>query len=205
MDVSSVEEVVLPFPVPRSRIPTVTRFRSTWLAASLHALRDLGLYERYIACVAPVHVDAITSAVAGMWLPFELAMSHYAACDRLDMSRADRVAMGVRVLDHTHRTVLAVAMRRTMYSESAKWTMLRNAQRLWDRNWIGGGVGVFKTGPREVRMELVGWPCARFDYCRVAMQGILLGFTELFCDSPRVTEIPALQTVASMGYRVSWK
>ncbi len=204
MDLRSREEIILPFRVARSHVQPARVFRSTWLAASLHALRDRGLYERYVAALPPSQASTILSAVAGTWLPVSVAMAHYDALDRLDMPTRDQVAMGMQVMRHTHSTVLSVAVRLATSRAASPWMILGQAQRLWDRTWDGGAIGVFKTGPREVRMELVGWPCARFTYCRAAMRGIVLGFVEPFCDKAHASEITSMHSPTSMAYRVAW-
>ena len=207
MDLLPLEDVVLPFCAPRGRVPLARAFKSTWLASSLRALRERGLHERYVTALtalAPSQAETIASAVAGTWLPVSIAMAHYDACDRLDMPTRDQVAMGVDVMRHTHRTVLSVAMRLSSRRIATPWMIFGHAQRLWDRTWNGGAIGVFRTGEREVRMELLGWPCARFTYCRAAMRGIIIGFTEPFCEKVHAVEIPALHSPTSMGYRVAW-
>jgi hypothetical protein len=203
MDLNPREEVILALPA-RHRVPMSTQFRSTWLASSLHALRDRGLYDRYVASLPPAFVEPITSCIAGVWLPIEMACAHYAACDRLDLPASDLVSIGTQVMLHTHRTVLAITMRLATAAGATPWTIFPHAQRLWDRNWVGAAVGVTKTGLREARMELVGWPCARYAYCRIGIRGVVSGLIELFCEKAHVTEIPPLCTPPSIGFRVAW-
>ena len=71
MEMNPTEEVIVAFPAPRHREPRATQFRSTWLAGSLHAMREHGLFERYVAALNPDYVDIITSSVAGIWLPID--------------------------------------------------------------------------------------------------------------------------------------
>jgi hypothetical protein len=47
-------------------------------------------------------------------------------------------------------------------------------QRLWDRVWRGGAVAISRTGPKDAVLEIVGWPCVRFPYVRVAFRGVIL-------------------------------
>jgi hypothetical protein len=198
------EEVILALPAARSRIAMATRFRSTWLASSLQALRERGLYERYAAALSPAYAETITTCVAGMWLPVGAAVAHYETCDRLDLSSREQIAMGTQVLRHTHKNVLSMALRLATSAGASPWAIFAQSQRLWDRIWEGGAIGVYRTGEREVRMELFGWPCARFTYCRVSMRGVVLGITELFCDQANVTDVPSLRSSTSLGLRVAW-
>jgi hypothetical protein len=198
------DEVIVAFPAARNRVPMATQFRSTWLAGSLYAMRERGLYDRYVAALNPDYVETITQSVAGIWLPIDVAMAHYEACDRLDLAARDQIELGALVMRHTHGTILSVAMRLAARSGLTPWTIFGQSQRLWDRSWVGAAVGVWKTGPREVRIELVGFPCARFTYCRVALRGILVVLTELFCDKAYVSDIPNLWSSTSVGFRVAW-
>jgi hypothetical protein len=60
------------------------------------------------------------------------------------------------------------------------------------------------AGGKEARVEIVGWPCARIAYCRVAMRGLLVGQTELFCTKAYASEVTSLCTATSLAYRVAW-
>ena len=82
--------------------------------------------------------------------------------------------------------------------------MIGQAQKMWDKAWVGGGLAVFKVGPREARGEIVGWPCSRYRYCHVAMRGVMLGTVSLFCRKAWVSEIGELCTDTTLGYKMTW-
>jgi hypothetical protein len=82
---------------------------------------------------------------------------------------------------------------------------LSEAGRVWQRAWLGGAIGGYKTGEKDVRVEVVGWPCARIPYCRHALRGLLLGVTKLLSTQASAYEIPALQTDSSAAYRIVWR
>jgi hypothetical protein len=84
------------------------------------------------------------------------------------------------------------------------WTLLPRLPEMWSRIWIGGGVSIIKLGPKEARIEIAGWACARTAYCRVAMRGILSALVELFCQKSYAKELSALCTPMTLGYRLSW-
>ncbi len=56
-----------------------------------------------------------------------------------------------------------------------------------------------RTSPKDARVEIGGWTCARTTYCRVAMRGVLQGLTQLFCERAYVREVPALGTRFTLG------
>jgi hypothetical protein len=71
--------------------------RSTLLLGSVASLRAAGLFEAYEA-VAPAEVlAAVGSSVAGMWIPIDVAVAHYIACDGLGLS-SESAAAGARHL-----------------------------------------------------------------------------------------------------------
>ena len=81
--------------------------------------------------------------------------------------------------------------------------MLPHLQRLWDRALVGGGLSVTKLGPKEARIEVVGFPVCRFRYCRIGMRGVLTGMIEMFCTKAHVTELPEW-TDTSGAVKIAW-
>jgi hypothetical protein len=84
-------ELILDYPKP---LETVTAIRSTLITSSLSSLRDRGLFARYDALQTSSHRQKILNAVAGEWLPLEVALAHYHACDALGLSEAEQFAIG---------------------------------------------------------------------------------------------------------------
>jgi hypothetical protein len=200
------EEVLVPFPGGgrRETVSTAQRFRSTWLSSSLRSLRDRNLFDAYLTNLPPQHHEAVLTAVVGVWLPIEVAIAHYAACDALGLSNIDVIQIGRDATNHVHGTVLATFVRLARGAGVTPWTVLLRFQELWERIWLGGGVKVVKLGPKEARIEIAGWPCAGSVYCRAAMRGVIPAVTDLFCQKSYATEIGQLTTKTSLGYLISW-
>jgi hypothetical protein len=200
----AAETVFLPFPTARAAVPMASSFRSTWLTTSLRALRERGHYERYLTYLPAEYHEAVESSVAGVWLPVKVAVSHYEACGKLDLSIQEQLDIGAEVTKRIHGTVLGTLVRLATGAGATPWTVYSNLHRLWDRIWVGGGVGVFQLGPKEARIEVIAWPCSRVSYCRVAMRGVIHGVTDLFCQKAYVHEIPKLCTPTTLGFKVQW-
>lgn len=181
-----------------------TAFRSTWLASSLRALRERGLLDRYFAALPTRFADDIRTSIAGAWLPVDVAVAHYAACDSLRLPTFEQFAIGAEVMRFAQKTVFAFAFRVATEAGITPWSAFKAQSRMWQSVWRGGDVGVVSLGPKEARVEVVGWPCARFAYCRIAMRGLLTAQTQLFCRKAYVIDIAALCTESTLGYRVSW-
>jgi hypothetical protein len=146
----------------------------------------------------------VHAAVAGIWLPCAVAVAHYEACDSLQLSPGDQLAIGAEVTHFAQTTVFSLTLRAAREAGITPWSCFALQPRLWRTAWVGGDVGVVRLGPKEARVEIVGWPCARIRYCRIAMRGMLTAQTELFCKKAYVAELPLLCTRTTLGYRVAW-
>src|SRR6516164_6941534 len=116
-------EVVVPFPGPRSTISSATKYRSTWIVASLEALRTHGHYERFLSVLDEYRAE-ILSSIAGGWLPMPVVCAHYRACDALGLSDAEIGEMiegpGARVRRAWHARLIATADQ----DQVEPWTVL---------------------------------------------------------------------------------
>ncbi len=204
MDPTYIEEAVTPFAAPTLKTPLTTHFRSTWLTSSLRVFREQNIIDSYLEALPIRYRDVVLGSLAGAWLPIDVAMAHYAACDALRLPLVEQIAIGRAVTAVAHRTSYSFALRLAKEAGVTPWAGLAIQKRLWHQVWRGGDVATFKTGPKEARVEIVGWPCAEFAYTRRAMQGVLLGQTELFCKKAYVQEIASRCTRTSLGYRVAW-
>jgi hypothetical protein len=197
-------DAVLDFPCERASVRDATHFRSTWLTSSIAALRERGFGERYEHALDNGYRERVLTAVAGMWLPMDIAAAHYEACERLDLTPAELLDLGTAAMNRAHGTTLAFAVRLARGAGATPWTILAQADRFWERTCKGGAIGVFKLGPKEARIEEIGFPLARFRYNRVTMRGIVTAVVSLFCEKVYVSEIPALCTSSTLGLRASW-
>ncbi len=200
------EEVLVPFRghATASTVPVATRFRSTWLSSSIRALRERNLLDAYLAHLPSAYHDSVLNSVVGVWLPTEVAVAHYEACDHLGLPTRDLLAIGSEVALHAQGTVFSVGVNLAKSAGVTPWSVLPRLPDIWYRVWIGGGVQLSKLGPKDARLHIVGWSCARTTYCRVAMRGVLHGLTALFCESSYVKEETPLCTGTTLGYRVAW-
>jgi hypothetical protein len=198
------EEAFVPFPLPRARIPPVTEFRSAWLRSSIRSLREHELLDRYLTLLPPQHHATILESALGVWLPGEVSIAHYTACEELGLDAQTQIAIGAEVAQRVHGTILSIGVKLAQEAGVTPWTVLAQFGRLWSHIWVGGAVAVFKLGPKEARLELVGWPCAKFTYCKNGITGVTQGLIQLFCRKAYLREIPRLCTPTGLGYRVAW-
>jgi hypothetical protein len=149
--------------------PTVTHVRGTLIASSLQTLKELGHFDRYREQVAREHYEAIAYAIAMSWLPVELAMAHYRACDALALSDVELARIGnsvsKRYADSFFGTMLRTSRKAGI---EGPWLALRSQGRIWDRVYQGGEISIYRTGPKDAYSEQRGLPLAEIPYFRHA-------------------------------------
>jgi len=198
------EEYVIPFVAPRSSVHEVTLFRSTWVTSSIQALQKRSIYRAYTVQIAPADLEAITYCAPASWLDASLVVRHYEACDRLALPNDTVLEIGADVTQRVHASALALGRSVAAASNMTPWTILNRFDKLWARVAVGGAVAVAKLGPKEARVELLGFPVAGIRYNRVGTRGILRGMVGLFCNAVWVHELSALCTPTTLGYRIQW-
>ena len=199
------EEVHVPFPArTKQLVPVATQFRSTWLTSSLRAIKDRGRLDEYLRHLPPQHHTVVLNSVAGVWVPVDVAVAHYEAADALHFSMSELLTIGREVHVQANASVFSLLVKLASGAGATPWTAFSQFRRLWERVWVGGGVGVFRLGPKEARIELVAWPCARSNYIRHALRGVIGGMVEMFCSKAYITDLPRHCTPMSLGYRCAW-
>lgn len=205
MEVIPSKDSILPLSAPLSEIPLASRVRSTWLASSFRSVREIGRIDQYLVHLPREYHEHMLSSVPGLWLPIDVAIAHYEACNKLDLSNPQRIDIGIAATRHAHQSIIGVALRAAHASGLTPWAIIPQFHRIWQHAFVGGAVSVHRLGPKEIRLEIVAWPCARVDYCRVATRGVLLGFIQLFCKCAYVHELPERRVVDTMlSFRIAW-
>ncbi len=197
-------EVQVHVPFPQARQRTVSHFRTTWLASSLQAVSERGLLDRYRAELDPAYHDIILNTVAAQWAPIEVALHHYEACDRLGISPLELSAIGRQVAHRVHGSLLSTIVKLARGGGVTPWTALLQVNRLWEKVWNGGGVCVYRLGPKDAIVEIAGWPIADKAYIRGTTPGVVEGVISLFCRRAFAKPLPKLCTSSSVVVEVQW-
>lgn len=195
-----VHEVIVPYPTP---LIQTTEVRSTLLCASLQSLRARGLFDAYLSHLSPEQQVEVHALTAGLWLPVERAVTHYEACDRLPLTREDRLELGGDVAHRIQQSLLSVIARLARESGVTPWLVLANAEKLRRHTWQGGGIRITKTAPKDARVEWTAQPCARFAHFRDGFAGILRALCDLYARRTFVFEDPQTD-VNTVSMRVHW-
>jgi hypothetical protein len=195
------DDVVLALPSP---IPPVRHVRSTLMLGGLASIKAAGLIEAYDAVSPPAVRDAIQTAVAGMWLPVDIAVAHYVACDRMEVSAESAAKLGRGTFERTKGLLLGTATGLARGVGVNPWTLLPHFQRFWLRGLDGGGVRVLRLGPKDARIDVVECPVFESQYFRYALRGLAMSLLELVCEKCYVHDLPSRDPNTAVAFRAQW-
>lgn len=187
--------------------PVVTHVRGALLASSLQIIKDVGLYPRYLEALAAEYREQVLFALAMSWIPIDVAMAHYRACDVAAPSGAEmqKIADGLskRYADTIHGSMLRAA--RAAGLDEGPWVALRAQGRIWDRTYQGGGVRAYRTGLKDGLMEEVGLPLAKIPYFRSAHLLWLKTIAELVVKKVHIRIVPPRDgSQMTLAFSASW-
>lgn len=186
--------------------PVVTHVRGALIVSSLGVLRELGRFARYSELLDPAYREDVITALALSWVPIDVALAHYRACDALDFGPAE-LAQIAQVLSTRYADSIFGTMLRTsrQVGLDAPWLALRSQGRFWDRVYVGGGVRAYRLGPKDAHLEQQGLPLAQIAYFREAHRLWLQAIGGLFAKTVHVRLVrprePGPNTMALAG---SW-
>ena len=194
-------EVMLPLPQP---IAAARNARSTVLLSSVAAVTAKGLEARYFGALAPQFHETMRGALAGVWLPFDVAIAHYRACDALGLTAEQQADMGRAVEQRIRGTLLGTAVRMAKGAGVTPWLVLPQLQRFWERAFDGGGLTVIKSGPKDARIDVVRFPLNDIAYFRHSLRGVCCGIVDLFCTRAWMQERPGIRPAGGSSFRIQW-
>jgi len=158
----------------------------------------MGLYDRYRAELAridreqtPGAEEQITSVLANTWLPVQIAQAHYLAVERLKLSeeqwfQAMLTADGGQVRRTWHAQIIAAAQK----PDAVAWELLPQIPKWWPRSAQGGGMALYRLGPKEARIDY--YKCMLLDVpmFRDSTRAVLSIFLGHFCPQLSATMLP---------------
>jgi hypothetical protein len=160
--------------------PSVKQVRSTLISSSVQTLREYALFERYLAALPKRFHDDILLTIAPTWLPVDVAMAHYGACDALGLTDQDLERIGESVSGRIMGTFLGTIVRSSRNVGATPLIPLRQYDRLWSRLMSGGSCLVKQTGPKDADVQSHGVPMFEYRYFRVAYHGVVRGSLGMF-------------------------
>ena len=198
-------EVVAPFQHPRGAAPTVDAVRGTLLAGSIQSARALGQWDRYLELLEPAYHAAIRELMVASWVPVDVAFAHYNAMDRLDLPTSQQIDNGRKVAEKVQNTYVGTILRGLKSSGTVSpMGILERFQLAWARVIRGGDSAVFRTGPKDVRVECVSMPLANIAYFRNGWQGMFESSLGLVTRRVFVRQDARFQREDQVAFLVSW-
>jgi hypothetical protein len=173
-------ELFVPFQNPGGRAPPVSEVRSTLVVSSIQSLRTRGLFDRYVAQLAPRDSEVLLSLIAGTWIPLATVEAHYHALDRLALPTAVAEEIGGDVAQRINKTLLSTIIRASRSMGVTPWTLLTHVHQFRELSWRGSDIAVYKLGPKDARFEWVGQPLAEIPYFLASLGGYLAALAGLF-------------------------
>lgn len=156
--------------------PDVAHVRGALLVSSLQTLRELDLYARYLTLLPRELHESVTFTLASSWVPRELAMAHYAACDAMGLSDSELDGIGQRVCNRIMGTFVSTLLRGARPSGANVASIALPAYpRIYDRIMQGGRVLIHLTGPKDAVIETRGIGMFRYRYFRIAHHALVRG------------------------------
>jgi hypothetical protein len=201
-DPKSREVTILAAPDP---VPPFTAIRSTVLLSALDSLREDHLLERYTRALAPEAQSVLLEGlVPGVWIPLTVTLQHYEACDTLGLSASTQYELGRRTFTRMRGTYLGTAIKLASEAGATPWTLVPHVGRFWARGMLGGAITIAQTGPKDMKVRVLGLPLLRVPYYRNALRGAIMGLAELFVRRGFLHELSEGASPTSRCFRAQW-
>ena len=166
-----MKEIVVPHDVSRGPLSAVRRML---VHSSIAELAQLDLYDRYCKVIDDRALDRIKELIGPGWMPVDLALEHYRACDELQLKEEIIVEAGQRAGEKMGSALLvAGAQPQVEAKERSQWPLLPAFARMGRRIYEGASAQYVKTGPNTLQIEHIHNPLFSFHYYRVAHGGFL--------------------------------
>jgi hypothetical protein len=149
----------------------VRAVRSTLLLSSRASLTERGLFDTYERSLSPEAASAMKEIIAGTWLPIDLVMQHYRACDALGLSRADQVALGRTNGERLSGTLLGTLAKLARSAGTTPLMLIEQFPRFWGRIFEGGELSFDVRGPKDVNVVVHAPPIVSSPHFRNGLAG----------------------------------
>jgi len=196
-------ELVARYPAGEATAP-LRRVRSTLICSGIVELRERGLFDTYAATLEGEAREVLVNSIAGIWLPVDIAMKHYAAVDSLGLTEADAFQIGSAAGRRIQESALQTLVRLAAGAGTTPWTVFQVYESLWKRIMDGGGFAVSRVGPKDALIEYRGMPPCQFSYFREAFRGANHSGIGLFAKTVYVHELPKRRSASGMVLQCSW-
>jgi hypothetical protein len=186
--------------------PVVTQVRGALITASMEALREGGYFDAYQRALPPAARDEIVNTLAMSWVSIERALEHYRACDALSLHDRHIAELATKSSARYASSFFGTLLRTTRNTGfDLDWASMRMMHKMFERVYMGGGMTVYRIGPKDTLTELHGVPLAQSRYYRVACQAWYQGIGELVVKKLYVRQVrPRVERPYTIALASSW-
>lgn len=183
-----------------------TEIRGTLLASSLAMVRERGKESAYFTALEPAFHQDARAVLAQAWLPMELAVAHYSAMGLVFPLAHEQIDNGKVASERTQNGYLRTIVRALHATGTLDIpTAVRRMPAVLERMIRGGGVAVaYRTGLKDVRIELSGFPFLKAIYTHNAWQGMFYSALSLVTARLTVRQDLRFRTDQQMALDVAW-
>jgi hypothetical protein len=164
----------------------------------------MGWEARYFAELPRDLHEEMQTLTPGFWVPIDLARNHYRACDAMGLTDEEATALGEDVSLKTQLTYVGTLGRAAGGLGATPWVLFPNVHRIWGRMVEGADTGVYKVGPKEALVCLVGCELADLRYFRVGLIGYYRAIARVLSRVAYTRESNAARATGSLTFRMSW-
>jgi hypothetical protein len=203
-DSMQTREIIIPHDPRRGPLLAVRRML---IHSSIAQLQELGAYERYGAEIGPTALASIQDMIGPGWLPAELALKHYEACDKLGFTDKQIQTLGERAGENLGNALLVAGVQvPEPRTEESIWMMVRAFSRMGRRIQEGASAQYVKLGRSELLIEHTANPLFSSSYYRVGHLGFLRKtFEKLGLPLSELKGSPYRKHEAEFDVRLRWK
>jgi hypothetical protein len=201
---AGVPEVILALPRAGAQVADATHVRGTVLVASQRSLKARNVWDAYQAAIEVPFRETLSLVLASSWVPIEVAVAHYRACDRLQLAPEDIRAIGREAGKFIYSATVAVVMKLSSQFGTSPLAILRNLDRFVERTWQGSAFQVKQVGPKEAEVLWFGQPCGNVPYFCEGFGAFLCGTFEPLCRMSYYRILRPPPGVRAIAYRFSW-
>lgn len=196
-------ELVVPLSYPPGQAKEASAIRSTTLISSLQAVERAGKLADYYRVLPREHAQAMRELIVGQWSPIELGLAHYGTVEQLGFSIIEARDNGKLVAQKVQNGHFALLLR-TLGSGVTLWSVLPRLPAFLQRQVQGGACAVYRTGPKDARVEIHGVPISRFPYVRGGWAGMFESTLELLVRKVYARDVTPLKSDGACVLTLSW-
>lgn len=197
-------EIIVPHDDKRGPLAGVRRML---IHSSLAELQALGVYDRYSSLIDTATLASIKDSIGPGWIPAELAIQHYDACEKLGLQDEQVQNLGAHSGENIGNALFVAGSQIPEHpTEQSAWQMITAFSRMGRRMYEGSSAQYVKLGPHELQIEYIGNPLFSTAYYRNGYLGFLRqSFNHLGFELIKVGISPYRKRGAEVDMRVTWK